>query len=566
MLIGAPRPAILIRLPFAWLRATALAAVSSMVAVPIASADEGMAPSRAFSGPSPAMVASALPAGSGSLRALLANTPPSALPWAGALAHSIKAYESAREAYEQVKQLRLQQDATRTEITAATGSLELLTRQRTELEAQIQKLESERQERLVTLRRELEARLQDELSQARVQIDEELKQEFVRTMTAFETRLGTLIDQHLEQQVEYQQREIDQLSTELQTLSDEMKGRLGRLQQSPELGVSLEQSVGRAVAEKKAEIQVRRQQIQAQREQLISKRRAEYAEKLRQQQAVEHQTRLLYKEASLRQAMAELLHGAQTQEDGALRQAKSAWDDLKPRLMQAAKRQSLLTTRLEALTQQYAAATQRITTEEAARGESLVRLEQSFQKSNIVAQPEAWTWFAQVIQESPPQLATELTVIYHRLNARVQQERQIREQQKMLRERQLAMQVSREMEKRYQVEQERRQQEQQAKAKRADELMVKVRELQAAGRFDEALHILPQLQMLNPAMSSQLALLEQDLLGAKEQSMQQARAGEVEHMFKQAMQAFEQGSYDQAVNLFEQVISKEAQLNTGASP
>jgi hypothetical protein len=533
-------------------------ALGSQLAAPASVLAEDIAATGALAVRGPALTTS------GSLKSVLASTPSVATSWAPSLVQAIRAYEAAQQAQEQLKQLRLQTDATRTELTSATGTLELLGRQRQEFEAQAQKLEAERQQRLTALRSELEAKLQTELSQGRQQIDEELKQEHARLMASFDARLGGLIDQHLEQQLEFQQRDIDQLSNELQTLSQEMGNRLGRLQAGSNVAVSMEQAIGRAVAEKKAEIQARHAQIKAQREQLVAKRRQEYAEKLRQQHAVEHQTRLLYKEASLRQAMAELLHGAQNQEDGALRQARQALEDLKPRQMQAAKRHSLLTTRLESLTQQYTGATEQIQVQEAARGESLARFEQTFARANASAQPEGLAWFVQVIQESPPPLASELSVIYHRLNARLQQERQLREQQRLLRERQLALQVSREMERRYQEEQDRQLKEQQAKAKKGDELLIRVKELQGAGRYDDALQLVTQVQMLNPAVGSQVALIQQDLEAAKEQATRQAKAATVERVFSDAMKAFEQGNFEQAVELFEHVIDQEAEITRPA--
>ena len=499
------------------------------------------------------------------LQTLLANTPQAATPWAGSLVQLLQAYQSFRQAQEALKQLRLQQDATRTELTSVTGTLEMVVRERQDLEKQEQKLETERQQRLNGLRKELEDRLQEELSQARQQIDVELKQDYDRAMQSFESRLGSLIDQNLEQEIQLQEREIQQVSGELETLTEELRSRLGKLQSGAEVAGSVEQSINRTLAQRKAELQARREQLKLQREQVMVKRRAEYAEKLKQQQAVEHQTRLIYKEASLRQAMAELLHGAQQQEDGALRQVKQALEEVRPKHMQVAKRQALLTTRLQALDQQYTEASQRIQTQQAARGDSLTKLEQSFEKSGPSVTGEGLQWFGQVIQESPPEVAAELSVIYHRLNSRMTQERQLREQQKLLRERQLALQVSREMEKRYQEQQERLVKEQQAKSRKADELMTRVRELQTTGRYEEALQLTNQIQILNPALSSQMAILQQDLQVAREQSMRQAKAADVERVFSQAMHLFEQGQYEESVKLFEQVIEKEAQPGQGAS-
>ncbi len=494
------------------------------------------------------------------LQAILTRSPASATPWASSLIKALEAYTLSQDAQESVKKLRADQDNIKTELVAVNGMLDLATRERQQLEGRLEVLEGKRQERMLSTRKELEARLQEELAKARTDVANDLQHDFDTQVQAFDARQGSLIEKNLDQDIELQEREIQQLGDEIETLGAELRDRLARLQPSSDLARSLQASIGQVIQQRKQDLQTRRTQVKEQREQLLASRRKEFIDKLHQQQAAEQQTRMMYKEASLRQAMAELLHKSQTQTDYDLEQTQQKLEEAKPRQAQFAKRQALLTAKLQELDKQLTDAMSRIQANEGTRGESLVQLEQSFRKSNAAVDGEGLQWFGQVIQQAPTEMATELNVIYRRLRTRAEQERQLRVQEKMLRERQMATQVSHEMERRYQEEQAQHEREVQARLQRAQEQIDKAKDLQANGRFDDALRILAQVQAATTVQSSQVMLMQQDIKSAKTQTERQAKAASVEKLFNQAMRAFEQGRYAEAVPLFEQVISQESEL------
>lgn len=494
-----------------------------------------------------------------SLQTLLASSPPSAAPWAPSLIRAMEAFRAEQDAQKSLKALRIDQDSVKTELVSVNGTLELVTRERQELETKLRALEAKRQDRVSAMRKELEDRLQKEIALARAQIQKEQDQEFARSAQAFEARQTQLIEQSLDQDIELQEREIDHLTKELEALTSELRDRLAKLQPGSELAQSVESTIGKSVAQRRAEIKARRDQLRVQRDALVQKRRIEFTDRLKRQQAAEMQTRLVYKEASLRQAMAELLQKAQVQEEGAVGQTRQMLDDAKARQMQAAKRQALLSTRLQELDQQVLDASRRIALQETARGESLARLEQTFQQDTTNTDAKNLAWFRQVIQRAPSEFATELGSIYQRLFSKAEKQRQTREQEKLLRERQLAMQVSREMERRYQEAQDQRQRDQLAMARKVDDLLARARELQKDGRYDDALRLMAQVQAINPSQASQIGLIQQDIETAKEQSVRQAKSSQAERLFNQAMQAFDKGKYEEAITLFQQVISFEAQ-------
>ncbi len=495
---------------------------------------------------------------SGSLQALLLNSPPAATPWASSLIQAVEAFTAIQEHQKQLRQLRMETDAVKTELVAINSALELVGRERVELDKQVAALDAKRRDSLGALRKELEGRLNEELTTARSQIVRELDTDMAKQVHAFEARQGEAIEESLTQELQSEEREILHVTKELEALTQELRERLGQLQPGSELANSVQTSVGRTLAQRNAELQARRADLKIRRDKMLADRRAELTERIRQRNTQELQTRLMYKEATLRQSMADLLSKAQAREQDDLVAKQQALMEVKGRQGQLGKRQQLLATRLEEMERKTIGLAKLMEQDENTHAQLLGKLEQTFQQANPRMHQEGLSWFGQVIQQSPPEMAAELSIVYNRLMAKAQQEQQAAEHEKMIRERQLAMEVSREMERRFQQDQQERERTQAAVAKKVDDLMAKIRALQSAGKFDDALRLVAQIQAIDPEQSNQAEMLRQDIISARSDASQREQSAGVERMFGQAMQAFQKGNYEQAVALFERVISSEA--------
>jgi len=499
----------------------------------------------------------------GSMQTLLANRPATATAWAPSLIQALEAYQSVQQAEAALKQLRVERDAIKTELVAVNGTVQLVGEERQQAEAKLRAAEQQRQERVNAMRREFEVRLNEEIGKAREQITKEMEAQFAKQVQDFESRQQELIEESLTQELQLKEREIDSLSREIESLTNELRDRLARLHPDSELAQSMQRSIGETINQQRAQLQAKRQQLKVQRDDILAKRRAEYVDRLRKQQVAELQTRLMYKEATLRQAMADLLGKSQKREEDSYSQAKKTFDEVKQRHADITQRQALLATKLQAMEQQIAETGRRLEQHQASRGSSLAKLEQSFRKSSSMGADDL-TWFGQVVKQSPPELASELGMIYQRLVLKAEQDRQVQEQQRMLRERELAMQVSHEMERRYQQEQAQRQRVAEAANRKFDEAMNRAKTLQHNGLYDEALRVLATIQTSNPSQANQIALMQQDLQSAKDEATRQAKASQVQRLYNDAMKSFQQGRYEEAVGLFERVIEADAGLERAA--
>jgi len=501
-----------------------------------------------------------------SLQALLTNVPAEAKDIATLLNRALVAFELGQEAKRNLIHLRSEQDEVKTQLVAVKGELEVLGPQRSQLETELHALEQQLQQRLEVLRKELETRLQDELTQTNQQIAKEQEREFTRQAQTFQANLRESIEKSLSQGLQVQERKIQQASQEIEALTKELLAQLAQLDAKPELAKSLGQSMSQAIAQRKGELAARRQQLEAERNALLEKRFNEFTAKLKQQQQVERQTRLAVKEASLRQAMAESLHKTRVQEEGRVHRVRQALGEITQRHTQLSQQQASLETRLQALEKDLAALARRMEELETDRQTSVVRFEQAFQKLNPGLHPESLTWFSQVIQQAPSEVAIELGLIQQRLLAQAEQERQRQEQQRVQRERELAAKVAQEMQRQLELKQEQQQQELEVKTRQVEKLLAEARSLSRTGRFDEALRLVAKAQVLNPPWPSAVAVVHDEIVAARDQALSQAQYAQVEALFTNAMQAFKQGRYEEAITLFEQVIAQETQLSSASGP
>jgi len=495
-----------------------------------------------------------------SFPAFLTNVPPEAQDIAPALRRVLQVVKASGAIEHAVKQLRADQDATRSKLTAINGEIELLLQERQQLLAQLALLEKAQQQRLETLRKELETRMETELAQARQQIQQEQQADLSRQVQAFVARQQQAMDEALQKELELRERELTQLTQEVELETQGIVGRLSRLDVDATLAKSLQQSTQDALARRKAQLEAQRAQLITDRDTRLARERDEFSTKLQQQQATELQRRLTLKEAGLRSAMAEILHKSRVEETRKSDQVRQALGEVGQRHAKLVQQQTQLASRKDALGNELDAKLAQARDLETQRQLSLAQLEEVFHNPHPSTHTKALAWLGAAIPQLPPEISDEIQLLQQRMVALMQKERELEEQRRVLRERQLALQLSREIELQYQQKRLREQQAEQAKASRAEELAARATELAQRGAFDDALKLIGQAQGLNPPppQLSKLAMMREELLSAKTEASRKAQAAELEQVFNRAMQAFETGSYEQAVALFEQVIAQEA--------
>ncbi|MBI3011358.1 MAG: hypothetical protein HYY58_02565 [Candidatus Omnitrophica bacterium] len=480
------------------------------------------------------------------------------------LQRTIEAFHASTEASRIVKQLRADQDAFRTRLAAIAGELEVLGQDREQLQQELSDREAELEARLESLRKELEAKLDRELSEARRQMDQELEQDVSRQVQSFEARQRQEISEVLGQEVQLQERALQQLRRELELQTEGWRNLLERLEVKPELVNAAARSAEEALAKRASALETRRRQLQTEQEARLAQRSAEFMSRLKEQRAVERQRRLTVKEAALRHAMAELLQNTRLQAAGHLKRLQEMLEEVKGRYGEVAQERSSLRGRLEVLDKDLVAKAKHAEELETQQQTSVARLEQALLKSPVASQDETLAWFGRVAGRLPPDLAGELGSLQQRLADLAQQARQLKEQQRALRERQLAMELSREMEAQRQEMHEKERRAQEARSRKADELLVKAKQLSQRGRFDEALRLVSEAHAINPPELSRVMEAREELLAAQAAARASAEAAELERLFARAMEAFQQGRYEDAIPLFERVITLEAAGSQGS--
>jgi len=500
-----------------------------------------------------------------SSEAILSKMPPDAKRIAAVLRRAVEAYEAWDRAQLNLKQLRTERDTLKTELVGVTGQLELLDREQRHPEEELQALERRRNERLQTLAGQLEAELQEQLAQAREQMTVELQRDLDRQVRVFEARQRELIGQHLDHTLRLEETESEHVVKEIQLQTSELLDRLRQIEAESQLRQTLETAVGQALARRESALQARRSKLEHQRDELVATRRHTYAETLKQRIDAELQSRLVLKEAGLRQGMSGLLHETYAEDSRLVAEAKDRLQQVTDRRVRLQDRLTVLKAQLEGLSGNVTALTRRVQDREGERQVTLTKLDETFRKGNLTSHMEALRWFGQVIHEVPPPLATELGFIKERVEVRVERERRVEEQRRVLRERQLALQISRQMEQRYLRAEQERQREQDARLRKADELLSRARQLASRKQFAQALRLVAKAEALNSPRASAIAMVREELVAAERQAWQDARLDELEGTFASAMTAYNSGNYGHAVSLFEQVIEQEAEVDFGAS-
>ena len=472
----------------------------------------------------------------------------------------IELFQSATATRGAIKQLRTEQDALKTKLTTINGEFEALAQHRQQLKQQVVALEAEHQARLQALRQELEAKLDRELADAAHQIGVEFEQELASQVQVFEGRQRGEIEKFLDQGLQLKERELQQLGEELEMQTQELADRLARLEVSPDVTEQVARSTSEALARRAAQLQARRQTLQREREARLARMREEFLARIKDDHAAERQRRLTLREASLRQAMAELLHNTHLEEMSRIEQVRRTFEHARERSGLLAQEQASLSARIADFDQKLAGQFRRVDTLGLEQQAALVALEQAFQEPKRGIREEALAWFGEAIGELPPELASELGLLQQRLVMAAAQEQQLREQQRVLRERQLAMQLAQEMESKREQAVLKQRQEEEARAQKAEEWLARAEQLADQWKFDEALQLVARAQALNPPQLERITMVREELVAQRESARRRAKTEELERSFAQAMQVFEEGRYEEAVTLFEQVIAQEALL------
>lgn len=493
---------------------------------------------------------------------LLTEMPNAAAPIAPALTRTVEAFEAVQAARARTQQIRAEQDTIKTQLMTVQGELEVLGRDRHQFEEHLRALEQELRARHDRLQQELETRLEQELAQARQEIQREFEEEFAKRAQTFAARQEELVEKNLDRALQLQEQELEQLRQSLTLQANAYVEQLTQAQAEPELIATIQRSTQQLIDQRQAGLEQRRAQAQAERDAVIAKRRDEFTTALQQQQHTEQQRRLVLKEAGLRQAMAELLRKSHEEQTTRVEPVRRALDQARQRHAALQEQAGTLNARAQELEQAFATAERRVQTLEAERGVAIAKLEQAFQQPDLSVQHEAITWFGGIIHQLPTEMATELGMVHQRVAARAEQEQRLEEQRQLLRERQLALQVSRELERQHQLKQEQERQALAKKTQHIEALLAKSRDLAQRQQFDEALRLIAQAQSLNPpqALVGTVAVAHEEMVAAKEQAVLQKTYATLEAMFQQAMEAFERGQYEESIRLFEHVIAQESQL------
>lgn len=485
---------------------------------------------------------------------------------ASLLHHLVGVIQSLVDTQAELKQLRTEVDELTTKLAAVDSELALVDKDRQQLSSPLSAQERQREQRLAALYKELEDKLSAEFAAGRHQITQETQRDFEHNVQSFETRQAALIGKTLDHEVALEERELEQLSEEINVQTQELLDRLAKLEANPELAKSLERSTSQVLGKRRAELNARRAKLVGERNAILARERDDFTQKLSAQRNADLQRRLTFKEAGLRSAMADLLHKSEQEENGKLSRIRQALEQAEQRHNKVVQQQALLRARTEEMERQLAAKIKSRESLGAQRQSAAAQFEQALQKTGPdTIHPDALAWLGRSIRYLPPAVAAELVPMQQRLVAAAEQEERLREQRRIVRERQQALQLSREMAEQHRKIEERQQREQQVRSRNAEDLLAKADRLAANGQFDQALELVAQAQAINPPQLDRIALVREQLIATKTQREHEQQAAELDGLFRRAKTAFDAGRYEESVALFEQVIAHEAALGQPSS-
>lgn len=493
-----------------------------------------------------------------SLKSLQGSAPSSARHLIKSLHRTAKIFDGRRHIQNTLRQLRTDRDSIKTELTAFTSELEVIEQHRGELQSQLAATEVRQVKDLQSLRVRLEGQVKHELLRTGQQIIKELQQDTQREIALFENRQRGTISRELDQELEIEAKELEQLSQEIDLQTQELAGRLNRLNADESVAGSVARTMRTALDKRGQLLDMRRKKAEVEREVQITARRKALKTRLMQEQNIEQHRRMTMKEASLRQDMAELLHTTRIQFAGEIGYVRRSHEEATERFSKLTARQTKSNQILEAAEINLADQTDRARSLGIEWDNTVDELEIALQRLDPNANPEAFKWFQDTILYLTPDLNAELAPLPQRVLARAAKERELVEQQRALRERQLSLQLAKEMEGQRRIARKREKKIRERKAQKADDLLQRVKRLAARGDHQEALILLTEAQALQPPQLNRIMIVREEVLTARAQQARAAKSAELERLFTTAMKAFETGDYEKSIVLFEQVVNAEA--------
>lgn len=493
-----------------------------------------------------------------SLKSLQGSAPSSARHLIKSLHRTAKIFDGRRHIQNTLRQLRTDRDSIKTELTAFTSELEVIEQHRGELQSQLAATEVRQVKDLQSLRVRLEGQVKHELLRTGQQIIKELQQDTQREIALFENRQRGTISRELDQELEIEAKELEQLSQEIDLQTQELAGRLNRLNADESVAGSVARTMRTALDKRGQLLDMRRKKAEVEREVQITAQRKALKTRLMQEQNIEQHRRMTMKEASLRQDMAELLHTTRIQFAGEIGYVRRSHEEATERFSKLTARQTKSNQILEAAEINLADQTDRARSLGIEWDNTVDELEIALQRLDPNANPEAFKWFQDTILYLTPDLNAELAPLPQRVLARAAKERELVEQQRALRERQLSLQLAKEMEGQRRIARKREKKIRERKAQKADDLLQRVKRLAARGDHQEALILLTEAQALQPPQLNRIMIVREEVLTARAQQARAAKSAELERLFTTAMKAFETGDYEKSIVLFEQVVNAEA--------
>ena len=153
---------------------------------------------------------------------LIGTIPPDAQQVAPILQHAINVFQAHTDAQVRIKQSRSEQDGLKTKLAVLNGEIEVLAVHRQQTHEQLKSLEAQEQERIESLRKELEANLDGELAQSHQSMAQEFDQDIARQTHTFESLLSDAIGKALDQEIQLPERELAQLNQEIEMQTQEL--------------------------------------------------------------------------------------------------------------------------------------------------------------------------------------------------------------------------------------------------------------------------------------------------------------------------------------------------------
>lgn len=494
---------------------------------------------------------------------LTTNAPPetgSILPY---MRRVVELFDAVTQTRLQAAQLRDQRAEVRLGQVEANTALDMAMDEWTALGRRLAEYERRGRERLESLRGELETAFNARVAAAAQRNTQELHRGVAVRLQQFDAIQREAKEKTLDEEFRLKERQLERLRQEIDLQSRQFLDRLDQAGKNIAVSQAIQRDMTQTLAQRKTEFEEKRHQLNAERDAFAAAQRSEFIGRVAQELRAEHKQRLRLQEAEFRTELVQLLQQTNREQIDQLLEIHQHFDRATQRYSQALQYCALWEARSEALNQQLAARIHRVDELEIARTTALAKLEEALQASALSERrPVLFAWFSKAVERLPADIETELEWLRRRVEQRVANVQQTEAQRRMVRDRQMALQISRELEVRYQRARVKQQQEQQVRARKAQELLARVEPLEHRGQLDEAIKLVSQAQELDPGCAGTAVLVRRRLIAARDQAVRRAQSEQLEQMFARAMDLFKQQHYDEAVVLFQQVVAQERLLQS----